>query len=133
MLHSKKTAFVIEHDFIMATYLADRVIVFEGKPAIAATATPSVFYAARCRGKLLTDAIRRPQSLLTGMNQFLASLEITFRRDPTNYRPRVNKKYSVKDREQKGACISCHEWHSDSDPARRQRPATTSSSRSERL
>ena len=36
------------------------------------------------------------------MNQFLASLEITFRRDPTNYRPRVNKKYSVKDREQKG-------------------------------
>ena len=45
-----------------------------------------------------------PQSLLTGMNKFLASLEITFRRDPTNYRPRVNKKYSVKDREQKGAC-----------------------------
>ena len=43
-----------------------------------------------------------PQSLLTGMNKFLASLEITFRRDPTNYRPRVNKKDSVKDREQKG-------------------------------
>ena len=102
ILHAKKTAFIIEHDFIMATYLADRVTVFEGKPAIAATATPSVFYAARCRGKLLTDAIRRPQSLLTGMNQFLASLEITFRRDPTNHRPRVNKKYSVKDREQKG-------------------------------
>ena len=40
ILHAKKTAFVIEHDFIMATYLADRVIVFEGQPAIAATATP---------------------------------------------------------------------------------------------
>jgi ATP-binding cassette subfamily E protein 1 len=40
ILHAKKTAFVIEHDFIMATYLADRVIVFEGKPAISATATP---------------------------------------------------------------------------------------------
>ena len=40
ILHAKKTAFVIEHDFIMATYLADRVIVFEGTPAIAATATP---------------------------------------------------------------------------------------------
>ena len=40
------------------------------------------------------------------MNQFLASLEITFRRDPTNYRPRVNKKHSVKDREQKGeSCL----------------------------
>jgi ATP-binding cassette subfamily E protein 1 len=84
ILHAKKTAFVIEHDFIMATYLADRVIVFEGQPAIAATATP-------------------PQSLLSGMNKFLASLQITFRRDPTNYRPRVNKLHSVKDREQKTA------------------------------
>ncbi|KAH9039173.1 P-loop containing nucleoside triphosphate hydrolase protein [Lactarius hengduanensis] len=82
ILHAKKTAFIIEHDFIMATYLADRVIVFEGSPAIAATATP-------------------PQSLLTGMNEFLASLEITFRRDPTNFRPRVNKLHSVKDKEQK--------------------------------
>lgn len=38
------------------------------------------------------------------MNKFLASLEITFRRDPTNYRPRVNKLNSIKDREQKGTC-----------------------------
>lgn len=82
ILHAKKTAFVIEHDFIMATYLADRVIVFEGEPALRATSTP-------------------PQSLLTGMNHFLASLEVTFRRDPTNFRPRVNKLNSVKDREQK--------------------------------
>jgi len=36
------------------------------------------------------------------MNKFLQSLEITFRRDPTNFRPRVNKLYSVKDKEQKG-------------------------------
>ena len=35
------------------------------------------------------------------MNRFLASLEVTFRRDPTNFRPRVNKMNSVKDREQK--------------------------------
>ncbi|KAJ3518421.1 hypothetical protein NM688_g9441 [Phlebia brevispora] len=40
ILHTKRTAFVIEHDFIMATYLADRVIVFEGQPAISAKATP---------------------------------------------------------------------------------------------
>ena len=40
------------------------------------------------------------------MNKFLASLEITFRRDPTNYRPRVNKKNSVKDREQKGTSLT---------------------------
>lgn len=38
ILHAKKTAFVVEHDFIMATYLADRVIVFEGEPAKVATA-----------------------------------------------------------------------------------------------
>ncbi|TRM63581.1 P-loop containing nucleoside triphosphate hydrolase protein, partial [Schizophyllum amplum] len=84
ILHAKKTAFIIEHDFIMATYLADRVIVFEGQPAVSATATP-------------------PQALLTGMNRFLASLEVTFRRDPTNFRPRVNKMNSVKDREQKSS------------------------------
>lgn len=35
------------------------------------------------------------------MNSFLKNLEITFRRDPTNYRPRINKKESTKDREQK--------------------------------
>lgn len=82
IMHSKKTAFVVEHDFIMAAYLADRVIVYEGEPARRATA-------------------RTPQTLLTGMNLFLKNLEITFRRDPTNYRPRINKKESTKDREQK--------------------------------
>jgi hypothetical protein len=40
------------------------------------------------------------------MNKFLASLEITFRRDPTNFRPRVNKLNSVKDKEQKGLCLA---------------------------
>ncbi|KAK2989932.1 hypothetical protein RJ640_013856 [Escallonia rubra] len=84
ILHAKKTAFVVEHDFIMATYLADRVIVYEGKPSIDCTANA-------------------PQSLLTGMNLFLSHLDITFRRDPTNFRPRINKLESTKDREQKSA------------------------------
>ncbi len=44
-----------------------------------------------------------PESLLTGMNKFLTQLEITFRRDPENYRPRINKQDSVKDKEQKAA------------------------------
>jgi len=65
-----------------ATYLADRVIVYTGEPGIECTATS-------------------PKGLVPGMNQFLALLEITFRRDPTNYRPRINKMDSVKDREQK--------------------------------
>ncbi|CAG8467900.1 597_t:CDS:10 [Ambispora gerdemannii] len=84
ILHNKKTAFVVEHDFIMATYLADRVVVYDGMPSVKATANS-------------------PQSLLTGMNAFLSSLEITFRRDPTNFRPRINKQDSLKDKEQKSS------------------------------
>lgn len=82
ILHAKKTGFVVEHDFIMATYLADRVVVYDGTPSVDCVANS-------------------PQSLLTGMNAFLKSLDITFRRDPTNYRPRINKLESIKDREQK--------------------------------
>merc|ERR1712137_63244 len=82
ILHAKKTAFVVEHDFIMATYLADRVVVYEGQPSVCTVANS-------------------PQDLLTGMNTFLKNLNITFRRDPTNYRPRINKPGSQKDIEQK--------------------------------
>lgn len=82
ILHAKKTAFVVEHDFIMATYLADRVIVFDGIPSIKTQANT-------------------PTTLLLGMNQFLKGLQITFRRDSENFRPRINKKNSVKDIEQK--------------------------------
>lgn len=39
IMHAKKTAFIVEHDFIMATYLADRVIVYEGQASVKATAT----------------------------------------------------------------------------------------------
>lgn len=82
IMHAKKTAFVVEHDFIMTTYLADRVIVFEGKPSIKTVANS-------------------PQTQISGMNKFLAMLGITFRRDPTNFRPRINKEDSQKDSEQK--------------------------------
>jgi len=82
ILHAKKTAFIVEHDFIMATYLADRVIFYSGIPGLKCTA-------------------HSPQALLSGMNSFLKTLEITFRRDPTNHRPRINKLNSVKDKEQK--------------------------------
>jgi len=82
IMNSKKTAFIVEHDFIMASYLADRVIVFEGQPSI------------NCKA-------HTPESLVSGMNKFLKILEITFRRDPENYRPRINKLNSVLDREQK--------------------------------
>ncbi len=44
-----------------------------------------------------------PQALIPGMNTFLKQLNITFRRDPSNFRPRINKLDSIKDREQKVA------------------------------
>lgn len=84
ILHAKKTAFVVEHDFIMATYLADRVIVFEGEPGVDAHANT-------------------PESLLTGCNRFLKNLNVTFRRDPTSFRPRINKLDSQMDQEQKSS------------------------------
>ncbi len=82
ILHSHKMAFVVEHDFIMASYLADRVILFEGIPSVKCTAS-------------------EPQSFITGMNKFLGHLQVTFRRDPNNFRPRLNKHDSQMDREQK--------------------------------
>jgi ATP-binding cassette subfamily E protein 1 len=84
ILNNKKTAFIVEHDFIMATYLADKVVVYEGTPSIDCTA-------------------KSPEGLISGMNRFLSMLNITFRRDPENFRPRINKLDSVKDREQKSA------------------------------
>lgn len=78
ILSSKRSAFIVEHDFIMATYLADKVICFEGTPA----------KETKCSS---------PESLITGMNKFLKMMEITFRRDPTNFRPRINKHASQKD------------------------------------
>ncbi|GAP85088.1 putative translation initiation factor RLI1 [Rosellinia necatrix] len=82
IMNSKKTAFVVEHDFLMSTYLADRVIVFDGQPGIKAHAN-------------------KAESLLTGCNKFLKALDVTFRRDTQNFRPRINKMDSQLDQEQK--------------------------------
>ncbi|EMR09541.1 translation initiation factor RLI1 [Pneumocystis murina B123] len=84
ILHSKKTAFVVEHDFIMATYLADRVIVYEGQPSVKVYTNP-------------------PQSLIDGMNSFLSNLDVTLRRDPNTFRPRINKQDSQMHQEQKNS------------------------------
>ena len=80
--HQRKTAFVIEHDFVMAAALADKVVVYEGTPGKECTALS-------------------PVGLVQGFNSFLKQLDVTFRRDPSNHRPRVNKRGSLKDTEQK--------------------------------
>ncbi len=74
----------MEHDFIMATYLADQVIVYEGEPG------------SKCKAN-------SPMSMVEGMNKFLSMMGITFRRDPINYRPQINKLNSKLDREQKAS------------------------------
>jgi len=42
-----------------------------------------------------------PMEMREGMNRFLRSVQITFRRDQDTSRPRINKKDSRLDREQK--------------------------------
>ena len=79
-MNTGKCGYIVEHDFLMTLYLADRVIVFTGEPG------------KRCfAGK--------PVSLNEGMNHFLSLIGVTFRRDPVNYRPRVNKPDSAKDKD----------------------------------
>ena len=76
------TAFVVEHDVVAQDFIADRLMVFAGKPGVEGMAKP------------LT-------SLRNGMNIFLKEMEVTFRRDPTTKRPRVNKEDSKLDKFQK--------------------------------
>jgi len=78
------TAMVIDHDIYMIDLLADRLLVFDGEPAVAGHAST-------------------PQSMRSGMNDFLSNLDITFRRDERTGRPRINKPESRLDREQKQA------------------------------
>jgi ATP-binding cassette subfamily E protein 1 len=78
------TAMVIDHDIYMIDLLADRLMVFDGEPADHGHAS-------------------RPQGMRSGMNDFLAGLDITFRRDERTGRPRINKPESQLDREQKRA------------------------------
>ncbi|WP_435196722.1 ribosome biogenesis/translation initiation ATPase RLI [Natronomonas sp. EA1] len=78
------TAMVIDHDIYMIDLLADRLQVFSGEPAEYGHAG-------------------EPKGMRDGMNEFLANLDVTFRRDQRTSRPRINKPGSQKDREQKNA------------------------------
>jgi ATP-binding cassette subfamily E protein 1 len=76
------TAFVVEHDVVTQDFIADRLMVFTGKPGSEGTANP-------------------PTTLRKGMNMFLKDMQVTFRRDPATKRPRVNKEDSKLDKLQK--------------------------------
>ncbi len=76
-------AFVVEHDVVTQDFIADRLMVFSGNPCVKGVAKP-------------------PCTLREGMNKFLKDMGITFRRDATTKRPRVNKENSKLDIFQKG-------------------------------
>jgi ATP-binding cassette subfamily E protein 1 len=77
-----KSALIVDHDLLFIDYLSDKLMVFDGEPAISGIA-------------------KGPFEMGDGMNMFLGDLGITMRRDEENHRPRVNKVGSQKDREQK--------------------------------
>uniref|UniRef100_UPI000EFD6716 ribosome biogenesis/translation initiation ATPase RLI n=1 Tax=Halalkalicoccus subterraneus TaxID=2675002 RepID=UPI000EFD6716 len=76
------TVMVVDHDIYMMDLLADRLLVFDGEPAHHGHAS-------------------QPQGMRDGMNEFLANLDVTFRRDERTGRPRINKPDSQLDRQQK--------------------------------
>ncbi len=76
------SALIVDHDLLFIDYISDKLIVFEGKPAIEGN-------------------VAGPFDMEDGMNKFLKELNITLRRDPETNRPRVNKLDSRLDREQK--------------------------------
>ena len=76
------TVMVIDHDIYVIDLLADRLLVFDGEPAVEGHASPAM-------------------SMRDGMNEFLSNLSVTFRRDERMGRPRINKPGSQLDREQR--------------------------------
>lgn len=77
-----KSALIVDHDVYMIDLISDSLMVFSGKPSV-------------------NGAAEGPMEMRQGMNKFLKDVQITFRRDQDSSRPRINKKDSRLDREQK--------------------------------
>jgi len=82
MENNKRSAFVIDHDVYLIDLISDALIVFNGTP-----------------GK--EGFSRGPMSMKDGMNMFLRDAGVTFRRDATTKRPRINKINSRLDKSQR--------------------------------
>jgi len=81
---SARTAMVVDHDVYMIDLISDSLLVFSGQPSKKGHAVG-------------------PLPMREGMNMFLKQMDITFRRDADTSRPRINKKDSKLDREQRSA------------------------------
>lgn len=79
---SHKSALIVDHDLLFLDTVSDRLIVFDGTPAV-------------------SGSVEGPFTMENGMNKFLKKVQITFRRDEESRRPRANKEGSQLDKEQK--------------------------------
>ncbi len=82
MIERGKTAFVVDHDLLVVSYLADSVINFSGESGVRGEAGEVVEFE-------------------EGVSCLLRELDVTLRKDKESGRPRINKRGSVLDREQK--------------------------------
>lgn len=82
MMEKEKICFVVDHDLLLISYLADSILVFSGQSGKEGKSS-EIF------------------SFEKGISELLKSLDITLRKDKDSGRPRINKKDSVLDREQK--------------------------------
>jgi ATP-binding cassette, sub-family E, member 1 len=82
MVERGKTAFVVDHDLLVVSYLADSIINFDGEGGVKGEAGEVVEFE-------------------KGVSELLKSLDVTLRKDKESGRPRINKRGSVLDREQK--------------------------------
>ena len=77
-----RSALVVDHDVYFIDLVSDSIMVFDGEPSV-------------------TGHGAGPFGLRDGMNSFLKNAAVTFRRDFETKRPRINKRDSRLDREQK--------------------------------
>ncbi len=82
MMEKEKISFVVDHDLLLISYLADSIVLFSGESGKQGRSS-EIF------------------SFEKGVGELLKSLDITLRKDKESGRPRINKKGSVLDREQK--------------------------------
>ena len=79
-----KSAIIIDHDLQLMDLISDKIVLFEGTSGLNGHATT-------------------PLPKADAMNQFLKSLDMSFRRDEKSMRPRVNKIDSRLDKQQKSS------------------------------
>ena len=84
MEKERRTGLIVDHDVYFVDLFSDSIMVFSGEPA-------------------RTGVGEGPFPMREGMNRFLKTVGITFRRDADTNRPRINKLDSRLDREQKSA------------------------------